>query len=189
MNETRKQITIAILKPSLCIYPERVKKVYEMIEAIGMIRILHSDSPLWPTTDSEEMLCELGERRSFPILRYPSASGIILIARSAPRKVLLPSSRVYNDEWAGRSHWYWMRLIADTSSQVALEGVNAVAAWRALIGPTHVTKARSEEPTSIRGQFAFSDTKNCVHGSDSENTAMEELLFFFPDYQPTRDLE
>jgi hypothetical protein len=31
----RKQITIAILKPSLCSFPERLEKVYQMIQSIG----------------------------------------------------------------------------------------------------------------------------------------------------------
>jgi nucleoside-diphosphate kinase len=65
----------------------------------------------------------------------------------------------------------------------ALEGENAVAAWRTLMGPTHLAKARAESPASIRGLFALSDTRNCVHGSDSEQTAREELEFFFPDYK------
>jgi nucleoside-diphosphate kinase len=50
------------------------------------------------------------------------------------------------------------------------------------MGPTHIKKSREQSPMSIRGQFAFSDTKNCVHGSDSISNANEEIQFFFPEY-------
>lgn len=65
-------------------------------------------------------------------------------------------------------------------SAVILKGPNAIAAWRELIGPTHLLKAR-ETKDCLRGAFAISDTKNSFHGSDSVESAEKEALQFFPE--------
>ncbi|PKP22094.1 MAG: nucleoside-diphosphate kinase [Bacteroidetes bacterium HGW-Bacteroidetes-21] len=59
-----------------------------------------------------------------------------------------------------------------------LEKENAVEDYRRLIGATDPTKA---EPGTIRAQFAESIQKNAVHGSDSDENAMRESYFFFPE--------
>ena len=69
---------------------------------------------------------------------------------------------------------------------VVLEGREAVAVVRGLMGPTDGTRAA---PATIRGDFALSVQNNLVHGSDSpENAATEVALWFRPDelvnYQP-----
>jgi nucleoside-diphosphate kinase len=58
--------------------------------------------------------------------------------------------------------------------------VDPTPIWRTLIGPTHITIARTL-PHTLRGRYALSDTKNSFHGSDSLETAFEELRFFFSD--------
>ncbi|HEY1379469.1 MAG TPA: nucleoside-diphosphate kinase [Gemmataceae bacterium] len=70
---------------------------------------------------------------------------------------------------------------------VVLEGREAVAVVRQLMGPTDGTKA---PPGTIRGDYALSVQNNLIHGSDSpENAAAEIKLWFRPDelvaYQPT----
>lgn len=60
---------------------------------------------------------------------------------------------------------------------------DAISAWRQLIGPTNVEKAREEAPSSIRARFGSDATKNATHGSDSDESAKREVQFFFPDYQ------
>jgi nucleoside-diphosphate kinase len=60
---------------------------------------------------------------------------------------------------------------------IVLEGPNAIAKNRELMGATDLQKAA---PGTIRADFAQSVTKNAVHGSDSPETAKEEILFFFP---------
>ena len=47
------------------------------------------------------------------------------------------------------------------------------------MGPTNLVKARSERVDSIRSVFALDGTRNAVHGSDSETSAVRELSFFF----------
>ena len=59
----------------------------------------------------------------------------------------------------------------------ALEGENAIAKNRELMGATDPKKA---EPGTIRADFAESIDANAVHGSDAPETAAVEVAFFFP---------
>ncbi len=61
---------------------------------------------------------------------------------------------------------------------LALEKDNAIADWRELIGTTDPAQARMG---TLRKMFAESKSKNAVHGSDSPETAQQELRFFFKD--------
>jgi nucleoside-diphosphate kinase len=60
----------------------------------------------------------------------------------------------------------------------ALEGDNAIALNRELMGATN--PAEADEGT-IRADFAKSIEENVVHGSDAPETAAQEIAFFFPD--------
>jgi nucleoside-diphosphate kinase len=57
-----------------------------------------------------------------------------------------------------------------------LEGPNAVALNRQLMGATNPKEAAAE---TIRADFADSIDHNAIHGSDSQETAKEEIDFFF----------
>jgi nucleoside-diphosphate kinase len=57
-----------------------------------------------------------------------------------------------------------------------LEGENAVAKYREVMGATDPAKAA---PGTIRQQFARSIEANSVHGSDSPENAASEIAFFF----------
>jgi nucleoside-diphosphate kinase len=59
----------------------------------------------------------------------------------------------------------------------ALEGENAIATHRDLMGATDPKKAA---PGTIRADFADSIDANAVHGSDGADTAKVEVGFFFP---------
>ena len=59
----------------------------------------------------------------------------------------------------------------------ALEGDNAIAKNRDLMGATDPKKAA---PGTIRADFADSIDANAVHGSDAPETAAVEIAFFFP---------
>ncbi|KAM0043185.1 putative nucleoside-diphosphate kinase [Helianthus debilis subsp. tardiflorus] len=63
---------------------------------------------------------------------------------------------------------------------MVLEKVNAVADWRTLIGPTDARKAKITHPDSIRAMCGEDLERNCVHGSDSRESAAREISFFFP---------
>lgn len=60
----------------------------------------------------------------------------------------------------------------------ALEGENAIAKHRDLMGATDPKKA---EKGTIRADFADSIDANAVHGSDGTETAGQEVAFFFPE--------
>jgi nucleoside-diphosphate kinase len=58
----------------------------------------------------------------------------------------------------------------------ALEGENAIARWRELMGPTDVAKAPKG---TIRGDLGTDVERNAVHGSDAPATARIEIAYFF----------
>lgn len=60
----------------------------------------------------------------------------------------------------------------------ALEGENAIALNRKLMGATNPAEA---EPGTIRADFAQSIDANAVHGSDGPDTAKTEIAYFFGD--------
>ncbi|KAI3512492.1 hypothetical protein L1887_19808 [Cichorium endivia] len=64
---------------------------------------------------------------------------------------------------------------------MVLQKVNAIADWRALIGPTDARKAKVTHPDSIRAMCGQDLERNCVHGSDSRESASREISFFFTD--------
>ncbi|GMQ08111.1 hypothetical protein CsSME_00051993 [Camellia sinensis var. sinensis] len=64
---------------------------------------------------------------------------------------------------------------------MVLEKVNAVADWRAMIGPTDARKAKVTHPNSIRAMCGLDSQTNCVHGSDSSESAAREISFFFKE--------
>jgi nucleoside-diphosphate kinase len=62
----------------------------------------------------------------------------------------------------------------------ALEGENAIALHRQLMGATNPAEA---DAGTIRADFAESIDENAVHGSDAVDTARQEISFFFADYE------
>ncbi len=63
---------------------------------------------------------------------------------------------------------------------MVLEGENVIAKNREIMGATNPKDAK---PGTIRYEFATDVEKNAVHGSDSPQTAMEEISFFFSKYE------
>ncbi|HEV2075568.1 MAG TPA: nucleoside-diphosphate kinase [Thermoleophilaceae bacterium] len=61
---------------------------------------------------------------------------------------------------------------------MVLEGLEAVAAARQVIGATNPLQAA---PGSIRGDYALEVQTNLVHGSDSAESAKREIELFFPE--------
>ncbi len=57
-----------------------------------------------------------------------------------------------------------------------LEGENAIAKNRELMG---ATDPKDAAPGTIRADFAKTIDKNAIHGSDSPETAKQEIAFFF----------
>ena len=59
---------------------------------------------------------------------------------------------------------------------MAIEGENAIAKYREVMGSTDSKKAA---PGTIRAKYGTDIEKNAVHGSDSPDNAKIELAFFF----------
>ena len=57
-----------------------------------------------------------------------------------------------------------------------LESTNAVSAYRTLMGETNPENAK---PHTIRKKYALSLRENSVHGSDSIQSAEQEISYFF----------
>jgi nucleoside-diphosphate kinase len=57
-----------------------------------------------------------------------------------------------------------------------LEGRNAISVVRTTMGATNAAEAA---PGTIRGDFALEIGRNLVHGSDSEQSANDEIALYF----------
>ena len=57
-----------------------------------------------------------------------------------------------------------------------LEGNNAVEQYRSIMGATNPENA---DEGTIRKEFALNIQENSVHGSDSEENAKNEIVYFF----------
>jgi nucleoside-diphosphate kinase len=62
----------------------------------------------------------------------------------------------------------------------ALEKENAVDDFRNLIGSTDPIEAK---PGTIRSMYGKAVSSNAIHGSDSDDNAKKEILFFFPEIE------
>src|SRR4029079_8383909 len=71
---------------------------------------------------------------------------------------------------------------------LALEGPNAIAVVRAMVGSTRPHEAA---PGTIRGDYALVGLRNLVHASDAPETAESEIKLWFPDglAEYTRDID
>jgi nucleoside-diphosphate kinase len=67
-----------------------------------------------------------------------------------------------------------------------LEGEDAIARWRELMGPTDSTKAPKG---TIRGDFGTDVERNACHGSDGPATARVEIAYFFDATQIAAPVE
>ena len=61
-----------------------------------------------------------------------------------------------------------------------LEGENAIARWREMMGATNYKEAAEG---TIRREFATDIEKNVVHGSDAPETAAFETTYFFNAFE------
>uniref|UniRef100_A0A7N0ZXB9 Nucleoside diphosphate kinase n=1 Tax=Kalanchoe fedtschenkoi TaxID=63787 RepID=A0A7N0ZXB9_KALFE len=105
--------------------------------------------------------------------------------------ILRERTQQLNDETAAKfyaehsSKGFFSSLVKYMTSgpliAMVLEKDDAVAAWRGLIGPTDAHVAKVTHPNSIRAMCGLNMEENCVHGSDSPQSAEREISFFFED--------
>lgn len=69
-------------------------------------------------------------------------------------------------------------MISEPVVVQVLQGENAIAKYREVMGATNPEKA---DAGTIRKEFALSMGENSVHGSDAPGTAATEIAQFFPE--------
>jgi nucleoside-diphosphate kinase len=79
-------------------------------------------------------------------------------------------------------------IVASPVIAAVLEGPNAIAVVRAMVGATRPHEAA---PGTIRGDYALVGLRNLIHASDAPETAASEIALWFPEgvIGYVRDLE
>ena len=98
-------------------------------------------------------------------------------------KMMQLTDEILSEHYAHLSQKPFFQRVKDsmmTAPVIALclQGVDAIAAVRALAGPTN---GRLAAPGTIRGSYCMSFQENIVHASDSPETAAIELKRFFAE--------
>lgn len=108
------------------------------------------------------------------------------VVRSKVMQWSLDDAMKFYREHQGK--FFYHRLVTYISSgpinPMILAHPFAVTKWRELMGPTRTYQAQVLAPYSIRGMYGLTDTRNSTHGSDSEESARREIMFFFEDFEP-----
>jgi nucleoside-diphosphate kinase len=96
-------------------------------------------------------------------------------------KLLTPSRDLAEEHYgAHRGKGFFDGVVSFITSgpvvAMVLEGPNAIAAVRQMVGATRPLEAA---PGSIRGDFALDVGENIVHASDAPETADEEIALWF----------
>lgn len=111
------------------------------------------------------------------ILRRFEAAGLRIIALKRVQMTEMLARGFYA---VHKSRPFYADLVAFMTSgpvvMSVLEGPDAIAKNRELMGPTDSTKAPKG---TIRGDFGTDIERNAVHGSDAPETARVEIAYFF----------
>jgi len=111
------------------------------------------------------------------ILKRIEAAGLEIVAL---KKVQLSEQLARGFYAVHQQRPFYKDLVAFMSSGpvviAALEGEDAIARWRELMG---ATDAKQAEPGTIRREFGSDIERNAVHGSDAPATAKLEIAYFF----------
>jgi nucleoside-diphosphate kinase len=103
--------------------------------------------------------------------------GLILVAGKLIYMSVQQAQRLYE---VHKGKPFFQELVSHVTSGpvfvMVLEGPNAVAVLRNLVGATNPVNAA---PGSIRGDFALAVTPNAIHAADSIENAKREFSIFF----------
>nr|CAG4638155.1 EOG090X0HUX [Chydorus sphaericus] len=117
-------------------------------------------------------------------IRHRILSAGFYIVKNSEVTLSKEEAEKFYSEHAGR--FFHNRLLTFMKSgpvqAYVLAHYDAINAWRKLMGPTKTYKSQFEDPSSIRGTFGLTDTRNSTHGSDSAGSALREIKFFFPSF-------
>ncbi|NP_001002516.2 nucleoside diphosphate kinase homolog 5 [Danio rerio] len=85
-------------------------------------------------------------------------------------------------EHYGKLHFPHLTAFMSSGPVVALALARdqAIATWKAIMGPVSSIKARETHPDCLRARFGTCDLRNAVHGSETFSAAEREIRFMFP---------
>jgi nucleoside-diphosphate kinase len=116
-----------------------------------------------------------------PILQRVEASGLRIVAMKMLHLSVPEAEGFYA---VHRERPFFPTLVQFMSSGpvvvAVLEGRDAIASWRELMGATNPEEAAEG---TIRREFGTNIERNAVHGSDAPETARFEVSYFFSDLE------
>ncbi|GFR52672.1 hypothetical protein Agub_g15296, partial [Astrephomene gubernaculifera] len=119
------------------------------------------------------------------IMQLIELNGFTIIAK---QKMQLTRARAEEFYGEHKGKEFFPKLVNFMTSgpiwALVLAKPGAILAWRALMGPTNVFKARAEQPKCLRALYGTDGTQNATHGSDSPASAAREIKFYFPALIP-----
>ena len=116
-----------------------------------------------------------------PILQRIETSGLQIVAMKMLHLSVPEAEGFYA---VHRERPFFPTLVEFMSSGpvvvAVLEGRDAIAGWRKLMGATNPEEAAEG---TIRREFGTNIERNAVHGSDAPETARFEVSYFFSDLE------
>ena len=184
------QRTLALIKPDACgqaWYDKVLKRPEEPEEELDEEEA--AARPAW--VEVQELRAP---DKAEEILKRIKADGFTIV-KSKIMRLSIDQAQEFYAEHAGKPFFGTLTQFMSSGPIMALmlEAPDAIAKWRALMGPTNTFKAQeaaaAEHPINqdswcLRALFGTDGTRNATHGSDSPWTAMRELNFFFPTPGP-----
>mmetsp|Transcript_15174 Transcript_15174/g.22725 ORF Transcript_15174/g.22725 Transcript_15174/m.22725 type:complete len:156 (-) Transcript_15174:48-515(-) len=115
----------------------------------------------------------------FEILNMFQKRGFKLVAM----KMMVPSKAHIEEHYAEhKDRPFFAGLVDSVAGQPVVatvwEGPEVIATSRLMIGATNPLQSA---PGTIRALFGVTMGKNCIHGSDSEESAKKEIALWFKD--------
>lgn len=121
---------------------------------------------------AREAIMSIIKRNGFQIVRFKKTTMSVQVAK-----------KFYSEH---QNKFFFNRLITFMSNSpiyaIILAKNDAIKSWRSLIGKANVYRTIYSDPNCLRARFGLTDTRNAVHGSDTEATVIREASFFFPDF-------
>lgn len=113
------------------------------------------------------------------ILSFYEDAGLKIVAMRMEKATEEIAAKHY-EEHLGREYYEPLMTFITRSPLVALvlEGKDAISKVREVNGKTNIEE---QKEGTIRKAFAKSTRENCVHGSDSADSAKREMNLWFPE--------
>ncbi|KAJ2887975.1 hypothetical protein FB639_000953, partial [Coemansia asiatica] len=130
------------------------------------------------------------------IIKTLIEKGFTVVAQQEVQLTTEVAETIYSDM---KTYPVFQRIIDSATSgpvlALVLEGADAIAAWRSLVGPTNPKSAKIEACNSLRAKYGVDVQRNAVHASKDESDVLNSTnaVFFdllggnFKTLEPTDD--